>query len=151
MSDQRPGVRFSGTYAAVLSSLLLSIFIAVPLALLGLFAPQPSGYVWAALVFSATTLAIVLRSRRISLVVGPDGVEVHNFWRSYTLPWETIESVGQTSRSMLDEGGTGETIEFRLRGGRSAHSQATLGPQFWHAPMLEEIERYADDRSIEVS
>jgi Bacterial PH domain len=148
-AEPTTGLRFSGTYPAVLICAVVVAVVACPLVLLAFVISSPWRYLWVALVLCAT-LALILRTLRISLVIKPDGVEVHNFGRSHWLPWAAIESFAPTDGSVLGDGPGEQTLEFVLRSGSRVHAQATFGPPMRYAAELEAMRRHADKWNIQM-
>ena len=145
-SGNREDVHFSAYWAAAMASGMFVMFVALPIAVVALFVPTPWGYVLGVFALVAAAGGI-LRSRRISLTVASDGITVHNFWRSYRLPWSSVRAAEYTTDSML-ESGAAEQIEFILVGDKRVLAQASVGRPARRDRILAAIRPYANDWNI---
>jgi hypothetical protein len=79
----------------------------LPLWIVGFALHGTTRYVTLLVVFLAT-LYLGHRSFRLRLIATPDGVSVDNFWRTYRIDWDHVDSVGRASA------GFRSVVGFRL-------------------------------------
>jgi hypothetical protein len=139
-------VYFTAYWVAAMISLTVVGVFALPLLIVAVVLGSPWGVVLVVPVVLASA-ALIVRSLRISLTVGPDYVVVQNFGRSYRLPWASMHAVVLTRGSFIDDG---ELIEFRLRSDGSTLAQASLGRARRRKRMLAAIRPYAERWRISV-
>ena len=101
---------------SAVTALLLSVScLLVPAA----FAPSPLAEILV-LPALAAVVVLTLRSFRIEVAVGPDGVRVRNYWRSLAVAWPDLREVRAEWKSAVWSLGTARVLAFETRSERSA-------------------------------